>query len=71
MNSADMAMENKGFWLSGWMSQFLNDLTFDTLYTLERIGWWGHLIMVLVFLKLSTIFQTSTYTFCLSKYLLY
>ncbi len=51
MNSADMAMEDKGFWLSGWMSQFLNDLTFDTLYTLERIGWWGHLIMVLVFLN--------------------
>lgn len=51
MNSADMALEDKGFWLSGWISQSLNDLPINTLFLLERIGWWGHFIMVLIFLN--------------------
>lgn len=51
MNSADMALENKGFWLSGWMSQYLENWSTNTLVLLERIGWWGHFVMVLVFLN--------------------
>ena len=51
MNSADMAIEDKGFWLSGWMSQFLIDLPISSLVILERVGWWGHFLMVMVFLN--------------------
>jgi ferredoxin len=51
MNSADMAMKDKGFWISGWMSTFLMDLPMNSLFILERIGWWGHFIMVMVFLN--------------------
>mgnify|MGYP001549943555 FL=1 len=51
MNSADMAIDDKGFWISGWISHFFKDLTANSVFVLERIGWWGHFIMVMVFLN--------------------
>ncbi|WP_070137223.1 (Fe-S)-binding protein [Crocinitomix algicola] len=57
MNGTDEVMhrmnygESYGFAISSWMGPLLFDsLSMDTLVVLERIGWWGHILMVFSFL---------------------
>jgi heterodisulfide reductase subunit C len=56
MNGADSALHsiehNKGygFILSGYFGSFLATLPNGALEFLEKLGWWGHLCMVLTFL---------------------
>jgi heterodisulfide reductase subunit C len=57
MNGADEVLANsEGFSYGFAMSSFIGPalfegLSLDTLHTLERIGWWGHIIMVFAFLN--------------------
>jgi heterodisulfide reductase subunit C len=64
MNGADEALYNIGashassasgsfgFAISSWLGpQVFGGMSIDTLHILERIGWWGHWIMVLSFLN--------------------
>lgn len=62
MNGADEALYNVGashyhgqgtfgFTISQYLSGIFSNFSVSTLHVLERVGWWGHLIMVLVFLN--------------------
>lgn len=58
MNGADEVMhvreggESYGFAISSWMGPMLFDgVATESLHTLERIGWWGHILMVFAFLN--------------------
>ncbi len=58
MNGADELIHNKtqansyGFLISQYVGPFVfQHLNVDTLHTIERIGWWGHIIMVFTFLN--------------------
>ena len=58
MNGADEVMhvaatgESYGFTISSFFGPlFFDGLSMDTLHTIERIGWWGHIIMVFAFLN--------------------
>ncbi len=53
MNSADMASHNNeyGFALSQWLSPIWAGTSDGTLHLLERIGWWGHVLVVFAFLN--------------------
>jgi heterodisulfide reductase subunit C len=56
MNTADMAATNGqlGFLVSGWIYEFWYALDIhsgETLHVFERIGWWGHIIMVFAYLN--------------------
>ncbi len=53
MNSADMAIyENKyQFIVSKHLSAFWSGSNPDFLHIMERIGWWGHVLVVLAFLN--------------------
>lgn len=65
MNGADEVAFNRGYMHDGVLHQgsygfavssFLGPLLFDglndgTLHTMERIGWWGHIVMVFTFLN--------------------
>lgn len=52
MNSADMALNPEyGFFLSGQISNFYLNLDTHSIVVLERVGWWGHILMVLFFLN--------------------
>ena len=57
MNGADEVLhvrsghESYGFAISSWMGpMFFGGMETTTLIILERVGWWGHIIMVLTFL---------------------
>lgn len=53
MNGADAALHpgKYGFAISSnFVAPLLSDLSVNTLHILERIGWWGHILMVLGFL---------------------
>jgi ferredoxin len=52
MNSFDMAANNNeyGFWLSGIIAGWWSGADQGLLEIFEKIGWWGHLAMVMVFL---------------------
>lgn len=60
MNGTDVVLQDKdpdhyaatNFAVSGWLGPVLfGGLNTATLYTLERVGWWGHILMVFVFLN--------------------
>lgn len=58
MNGADEAVhlaagkESYGFALSQWYGPMIfGGMETETLHLLERVGWWGHLTMVLVFMN--------------------
>ena len=57
MNSADEAIKieksnlSYGFTISSFLGPFLCNLDYNLLFILERIGWWGHIIMVFAFLN--------------------
>ncbi len=53
MNSADLALhpkENYGFAISSFLAGIWANVDGDTLKIIERIGWWGHILVVFVFL---------------------
>lgn len=52
MNSADMqANPNLGFLISGQIAPLWGDtISIDALHVAERIGWWGHILVVFAFL---------------------
>jgi heterodisulfide reductase subunit C len=52
MNSADVALhqESYQFFLSGFLVPLIQDFDTNTLHLLERIGWWGHIIVVFGFI---------------------
>ncbi|AFC24084.1 (Fe-S)-binding protein [Saprospira grandis] len=52
MNSTDMAIHHNeyGFLISSLISPLWEGVSNETLHILERIGWWGHILMVFVFL---------------------
>ena len=52
MNSADVALhqESYQFILSGFLVPLLQDFDTNTLHLLERVGWWGHIIVVFGFI---------------------
>ncbi|MFN5789251.1 MAG: 4Fe-4S dicluster domain-containing protein, partial [Bacteroidota bacterium] len=52
MNSADVALhqESYQFILSGFLVPLLKDFDTNTLHLLERVGWWGHIIVVFGFI---------------------
>jgi len=52
MNSSDMALNpDYGFFLSGQISGLLTHYDSEVLIIMERIGWWGHILTVFVFLN--------------------
>ncbi|MEL7123237.1 MAG: (Fe-S)-binding protein [Bacteroidota bacterium] len=53
MNGADMALHDNeyGFAVSQFVSPLFEGFSDSTLHTLERIGWWGHILVVFVFLN--------------------
>ena len=53
MNSADMALHDNayGFWVSGLISPIWAGTDVSTLHLMERIGWWGHVLVVFGFLN--------------------
>ncbi len=53
MNSADMASHNNeyGFLVSQWLSPLWAGTSESTLHLMERIGWWGHVLVVFAFLN--------------------
>jgi heterodisulfide reductase subunit C len=53
MNSADMASHNNeyGFAISQFLSPFWAGASESTLHLMERIGWWGHVMVVFAFLN--------------------
>ena len=60
MNGTDVVLQDAdpdhygrtNFAISGWLGPLIfGGLEADTLRLLERIGWWGHIIMVFVFLN--------------------
>lgn len=52
MNSADMALNpDYGFFMSGQISALLTGYDSEVLVIMERIGWWGHILMVFAFLN--------------------
>lgn len=52
MNSADMARHQNeyGFVVSQFLSPIWNGASDGSLHLLERIGWWGHILVVFAFL---------------------
>ncbi len=53
MNSADMALHQNSysFALSRYISPVWQDFPAASLHLLERIGWWGHVLVVFAFLN--------------------
>ena len=52
MNAGDMALHNSeyGFLVSGWLVPLFSGMSNTTIYIVEKLGWWGHMIGVLAFL---------------------
>jgi heterodisulfide reductase subunit C len=52
MNSTDMYLHDNsyGFLVSGLLSGIWEGSSEELLHTLERVGWWGHILMVFAFL---------------------
>jgi heterodisulfide reductase subunit C len=52
MNTADVALhqESYQFFLSGFLVPLVQDFDTNTLHFLERLGWWGHIIVVFGFI---------------------
>jgi len=52
MNTADVALhkESYQFFLSGFLVPLVQDFDTNTLHLLERLGWWGHIIVVFGFI---------------------
>lgn len=52
MNSADVTLhQNKyHFYLSGFLVPYMEHFNTNTLHILEKIGWWGHIMVVFGFL---------------------
>jgi len=52
MNTADVALhqESYQFFLSGFLVPLVQDFDTNTLHMLERVGWWGHIIVVFGFI---------------------
>jgi len=53
MNTADMALHQGeyGFPVSGLLWPLLSGLSENTLFVLERMGWWGHILGVFAFMN--------------------
>jgi heterodisulfide reductase subunit C len=53
MNSADMALHHNeyGFVVSQFLSPLWSGMGEGTLHVLERVGWWGHILVVFAFLN--------------------
>lgn len=53
MNSADMALHDNsyGFAASQFIAPLWGDTSESTLHLMERIGWWGHILVVFAFLN--------------------
>lgn len=52
MNGADEVIHTNGFIISSVIgSTLFGSLDAQTLHTLEQIGWWGHVVMVFVFMN--------------------
>ncbi len=57
MNGADEAMHlqeygsSYGFTISSLIGPIFEGMDLSTLHTLERVGWWGHIIMVFTFIN--------------------
>lgn len=53
MNSADMALHDNsyGFAASQFIAPLWGDTSESTLHLMERIGWWGHILVVFSFLN--------------------
>ncbi len=58
MNAADMTIQNRmekmmvgNFPISQFLVPFINNMSIDGLYILERFNWWFHIIGVLVFMN--------------------
>lgn len=52
MNAGDMALDNGeyGFLVSGWLMPLFSGMSHNTIYVIEKLGWWGHIIGVMAFL---------------------
>jgi len=52
MNSADVTMHQNEyhFYLSGFLVPYMEHFNTNTLHILEKIGWWGHIMVVCGFL---------------------
>ena len=53
MNSADIALHDNsyGFAISQWISPLWAGTSESILHAMERVGWWGHFLVVLGFLN--------------------
>ncbi len=52
MNGADEMIQHNGFIVSSWIGPlFFGNLSLESLHVLEQIGWWGHILMVFVFMN--------------------
>lgn len=53
MNTADMALHDSsyGFVASQYVAPLWGDTSEATLHVMERIGWWGHILVVFAFLN--------------------
>ncbi len=52
MNSADMHHHDYGFWVSGQLAPLWGaTISNDTLHIIERVGWWGHVLVVFGFIN--------------------
>lgn len=51
-HAADLGDGSFSFAVSGWLGPVLFDgMSMESLHTLERVGWWGHIFMVFAFLN--------------------
>lgn len=53
MNSTDLALHpgSDHFWISQWLAPLWQGVPEPTLHLLERVGWWGHILVVFAFLN--------------------
>ena len=53
MNTFDVEFQimDNGNIISGYLSSYFNHLSADTMYILERIFWWTHIILIMIFLN--------------------
>lgn len=53
MNTFDVEFQimDNGNIISGYLSSYFNHLSTDTMYILERIFWWTHIILIMIFLN--------------------
>ena len=71
MNATDTPFQEAGVGniVSQFVAPIFEGLFPETLHAIERTAWWIHITGILVFLKLSVLFQTFTHFISLPKYL--